>query len=69
MTKRHIENCNDGNQPDWRMTVDDLKSCEGFNKISDEEAEATIESMVHLVRTIYQIYLSINLYESRFKGI
>ena len=39
----------------WRMTVEELRKFEGFENISEEEAENIIDSLVQLAKVAYEI--------------
>jgi hypothetical protein len=40
-----------------RLTIAELKSCEGFENYSDEQAEETIKSLEKLSILFYQLYM------------
>lgn len=41
----------------WRMTVKELRKFEGFENISEEEAEKVIDSLVQLALIVFEINL------------
>ncbi len=44
----------DINYSDWRLTVKELKECQGFEDISDEESDKIIDSLVQLGLVVYE---------------
>ena len=43
---------------DWRWAVEELRKFDGFQNISEEEAEQTIDFLVQLARIEYEIMLN-----------
>ena len=44
----------EGNSSEWRLTVDEVRSCKGFENIKDEEAENIIDTLVKLSLVVYE---------------
>lgn len=43
----------EGSSSEWRITPEELRSSKGFESLSDEEAEKTIDSLVQLAIIAY----------------
>lgn len=42
----------------WRMTVEEFRQFDGFQNISDEEAEKVIDTLVQLAKIDYEIMMN-----------
>ena len=40
---------------EWRLTVEELKSCHGFEGITEEQADEVIDSLVRLAIIAYNV--------------
>ena len=49
-----MKELNEGNSSEWRLTIDEIRSCKGFEDITDEEAENIIDTLVKLSIVAYE---------------
>lgn len=42
-------------EPKWKLTIEELRKCRGFENINDEDAESVINSLVSLSRMFYEL--------------
>ena len=49
-----MKELNEVNSSEWRLTIDEVRSCKGFENITDYEAENIIDTLVKLSIVAYE---------------